>query len=183
MNLLVSMYSFFLILHPATLSMNRNICSDNSFIKHRYSINSFPQFCLQWCSYYIETLCWLVINWYIRVASQFAKQFKTWDFRKLGNIRKILKRHYCLVPSPSPKMKSTLVLLSRRFPTRPKIPEQKFKYLQDEKSFISEIIFHHFFITWLLFAGNCLRTERALKVRNLNVWKIFFINKNQILLH
>ena len=80
-------------------------------------------------------------------------------------------------------MKSTLALLSRGFPTRPKIPEQKFKYLQDEKSLISEIIFHHFFITWLSFVGNCLRTERALKVGNLNVWKIFFINKNQMLLH
>ena len=100
MNLLVSMYSFLLILHPVTLSMNRNICSDNSFIKHRYCINSFPQFCLQWCSYYIETLCWLVINWYIRVASQFAKQFKTWDFRKLGNIRKIWKTS--LLPSTQP---------------------------------------------------------------------------------
>ena len=114
MNLLVSMYSFFLILHPVTLSMNRNICSDNSFIKHRYCINSFPQFCLQWCSHYIETLCWLVINWYIRVASQFAKQFKTWDFRKLGNIRKILKTSLLPSTQPFPQNEINLSSLIKR---------------------------------------------------------------------
>ena len=37
-------------------------------------------------NYYLST-------WYIRVASQVAKQFNTYDLRKLGNNRKVSKLH------------------------------------------------------------------------------------------
>ena len=35
----------------------------------------------------------LAINMVIRVSSRTAERLKTWDLRKLGNIRKILKLH------------------------------------------------------------------------------------------
>ena len=47
------------------------------------------------CDYYLQT-------WYVRVASRVAKQLKTWDLRKVGNIN--------LVPSLRAKMKVLLIL-------------------------------------------------------------------------
>ena len=38
----------------------------------------------------------LLIKWYIPVASQVAKQLKTFNLRKLGNIRKVSKLHIIL---------------------------------------------------------------------------------------
>ena len=40
-----------------------------------------------------ETMRDYLQTWYIRVASRVAKQFKTQDPRKLGNIRKVSKLH------------------------------------------------------------------------------------------
>ena len=38
----------------------------------------------------------LIINWYIRVASRVVERLKTYDLRKLGNIRKISELHRIL---------------------------------------------------------------------------------------
>ena len=45
------------------------------------------------CDYYLQT-------WYIRVASRVAEQLKTWDLRKLGNIRKLSKLHRMIAQYP-----------------------------------------------------------------------------------
>ena len=43
--------------------------------------------------------------WYIGVAWQAAEQLKTWDLRKLGNIRKSSKSHRTIAHSPVPQPK------------------------------------------------------------------------------
>ena len=53
--------------------------------------------------------------WYIWVDPQVAEWLKTWDLRKLGNIRKMSKLHKMkLVPSLPAKMK-ILLMLSKTF--------------------------------------------------------------------
>ena len=52
------------------------------------------------CGYYLRT-------WYIRVVSQVTERLRTWDLRKLGNIRTLSKLHRMIAqhPVPPPKWK------------------------------------------------------------------------------